>query len=506
MPWAHPSMATWFRASPRSPTSAGCRGMIEGMRRSAVLFIAAVLLAACSGSPKQDPARDPSSSSADPTSPPIPSPTAPSRTASSLPTRAASDLADWPTYHHDAARTGHVPVGPSGKLTRAWRKDLDGDVYGEPLVVGDTLVVGTEADFVYGLDARSGRTLWRTSLGKPQPLGDLPCGNIDPLGITGTPAYDPRTRQVFVAAETDGGHHTLWALDPRDGTASWHRSLDTQPDRNRKAEQQRAALLVVGGRVLTTFGGLAGDCDNYVGYVASVPTSGRGPTTSYAVPTAREAGMWATPGAVLGPNGSVYVASGNGAELHGDWDHSDSVIELDPATLRERSVFAPSTWREDNVDDLDLGSMAPAVVSTLGRVVIAGKRGAVYLLGPSSHGVGSELASLDGCQAYGGSAVVGRTVLMPCLGQDSIRELRVGPTSMRWGWTRANLFGAPVVAGGRVYLADRDSGDLVVLSLDTGKVVSRRHAGPMPHFPSQVVSGRWVFVPTLDGVTAFRGR
>jgi hypothetical protein len=208
---------------------------------------------------------------------------------------------------------------------------------------------------------------------------------------------------------------------------------------------------------------------------------------------------------VLGPNGSVYVASGNGAELHGTWDHSDSVIELDPATMRERSVFAPSTWREDNVDDLDLGSMGPAVVPALDRVVIAGKRGVVYLLGPSSHGVGSELATLDGCQAFGGAAVVGRTVLMPCLGEGSIRALHVAGSSLHWGWTASHLFGAPVVAGRRVYVADRDSGDLVVLSLASGRVLSRQHAGPMPHFPSQVVSGRWVFVPTLDGVTAFRG-
>ena len=62
------------------------------------------------------------------------------------------------------------------------------------------------------------------------------------------------------------------------------------------------------------------------------------------------------------------------------------------------------------------------------------------------------------------------------------------------------------MAGDRVYVADRDSGDLVVLSLKTGKQLWRGAAGPLPHFPSQVVSGDWVFVPTLDGVTAFRGK
>ena len=61
------------------------------------------------------------------------------------------------------------------------------------------------------------------------------------------------------------------------------------------------------------------------------------------------------------------------------------------------------------------------------------------------------------------------------------------------------------MAGSRVYVADRGSGDLVVLSLATGTVLDRRHAGPLTHFPSQVVSGDWVFVPTTDGVTAFLG-
>ena len=46
--------------------------------------------------------------------------------------------------------------------------------------------------------------------------------------------------------------------------------------------------------------------------------------------------MWATPGPVLGRNGHVYVASGNGAELDGRWDKSDSVTELSPTEAEPR--------------------------------------------------------------------------------------------------------------------------------------------------------------------------
>lgn len=436
---------------------------------------------------------------------PQPTPT-PQRSTTPSSTPVAGRLPAWPTYHHDDERSGYVRRGPTGPLRPAWTARLDGAVYGEPLVADHLLIVATEENQVYGLNPVTGVVRWHTDLGPPQPLSGLPCGNIDPLGVTGTPAYDRGTGLVFVVAEAAGGLHDLFALDAASGALRWRRNLDTQPGRDRLAEQQRSALLVAHGRVITAFGGLFGDCGNYVGYLTSVAVDGRGPIASYAVPTARQGGIWAPPGPVLGPNGSVYVASGNGAARSGPWDRSDSVTALSPVTLRPRSAFAPDSWPADNAGDLDLGSMSPAVVPAVARLVIAGKRGTVYLLRPPLAGVGSELARLPGCTAFGGAAVVGSMVLMPCLGEYAIRALMVGPRSLRWAWTRPGVYGSPVVAGSRVYVADRQSGDLVVLSLADGSVRQRLPAGPLPHFPSEAVSGDWVFVPTLDGVTAFRSR
>lgn len=422
--------------------------------------------------------------------------------------RSSTALTDWPTYHRTNYRNGRATqAAPKGPLRQVWKRSLPGAVYGEPLVVGTTMIVATERNYVYGLNARTGATRWRARLGTPQPLSGLPCGNIDPLGVTSTPAYDGPTGSVFVVAETTGGAHTLWALDPRTGAGRWHRNLDTQTNRNKLAEQQRSALLVQGGRVITTFGGLAGDCSNYVGYVTSVPTSGTGATTSYAVPTAREAGMWSTPGAVRGPVGDkIYVASGNGAELNGTWDKSDSVTELDTATLTPSSVFAPSTWRDDNVRDLDLGSSSPVSVNAVQRLLIAGKRGVVYLLPAGGFGgVGSEIAQVRGCTAFGGAAVYDRIAVMPCKGENAIRALRVTRTGLSWAWTRSGVYSSPTIAGQRVYAADQRTGDLVILNLGNGAVVGRRPAGSLPHFPSQIISGNYVFVPTLTGVTAFQG-
>jgi hypothetical protein len=412
---------------------------------------------------------------------------------------ATARFRDWPQYHRNAARSGTV-ADVGRHLHRSWAAKLDGAVYGEPIVAAGRLIAATENDTVYALNPATGHVRWHRHLGPPQPLSGLPCGDIDPLGITGTPAYDHKTGAVFVAAETSGGKHTLWALNASNGRPRWHRSLDTQPNRNRKAEQQRSALLLAKGRVITTFGGLAGDCDNYVGYATSVSTTGKGKVHSYSVPTRREAGMWAPAGAVKGRNGNVYLASGNGAEVGGRYDGSDSVIELTPNTLRKRALFAPGSWSADNRDDLDLGSSSPIPVN--GRIVIAGKRGVAYLLKPSLGGVGSALAQASGCQAYGGAAHRGSLAVLPC--NSGVRALAVGKHSLHWRWSASGIWGSPVMSKRHVYVADRNSGDLVVLSVSSGKVLSRVSAGPLSHFPSELVDGGQVFVPTLTGVTAFR--
>src|SRR5207247_1533962 len=136
----------------------------------------------------------------------------------------------------------------------------------------------------------------------------------------------------------------------------------------------------------------------------------------------------------------------------------------------------------------DLGSSSPASIPGIHRLVIAGKRGTVYLLKEHLGGIGSAVRTLDGCTAFSGPAVVGRTVVMPCLGQYQVRALRVGKAKLHWAWS-AGVYGSPVIAGSRVYVADRNSGDLVVLRLSDGTEVQRIHAGDLTHFPSEVVDG-----------------
>jgi outer membrane protein assembly factor BamB len=65
------------------------------------------------------------------------------------------------------------------------------------------LLVASEDDIVQAFDATTGKELWRRSLGRPVPASSLPCGNINPVGITGTPVIDPATQAIYFDADVE---------------------------------------------------------------------------------------------------------------------------------------------------------------------------------------------------------------------------------------------------------------------------------------------------------------
>lgn len=105
-------------------------------------------------------------------------------------------------HHKGATRDGHY-VDRAFTRTAAARLHRDatfhaplrGPTYAQPLYWAastpaekDLLLVANEQNEVAALDASTGAPIWRRSLGPPVPLRHLPCGNIDPLGITCAPS------------------------------------------------------------------------------------------------------------------------------------------------------------------------------------------------------------------------------------------------------------------------------------------------------------------------------
>src|SRR5207302_7019154 len=105
------------------------------------------------------------------------------------------------------------------------------------------------------------------------PRSARPCGTTDPLGITSTMVYDPASNLLFALAERTGAQHVLVSINATSGQVREQRPAEP-PMGDRIAHQQRAALNLVGDRVYIAYGGLAGDCAQYIGSVVALPTTG----------------------------------------------------------------------------------------------------------------------------------------------------------------------------------------------------------------------------------------
>jgi hypothetical protein len=122
------------------------------------------------------------------------------------------------TYHGNADRSGNF-VAPgltpekaqSVNLDRTFNARIAGPLYAQPLywrASGSNtavLLVATEQDIVEAFDATTGKELWRRSVGRPVTGSLLPCGNINPLGISG--------RGSAIVTTTDGHSDPIvWIL------------------------------------------------------------------------------------------------------------------------------------------------------------------------------------------------------------------------------------------------------------------------------------------------------
>ena len=410
---------------------------------------------------------------------------------------------DWPTYSHDAARTGaSADQGSLGTVGVAWTSaSLDGRlIYAQPLVVGDRVIVATEGDSLFALDAATGSVVWSRNLGTPVPKSDLPGGNIDPSGITGTPVVDVAGGTIYVVAfvKEGGDHHELFAVDSTTGTVDWHRTVDP-PGLSALVEQERGALALSGGRVYVAYGGLWGDVGQYKGAVVSSAADGTGTLTSYVVATTRRGGIWNPAGPVVDGSGDLWVVTGNTISTTA-FDYGNSLIRLSPA-LSVLDYFAPTNWASLNSADLDLCTLAP-VLFTNGRVLVIGKSGTAYLLNSANLGhMSTALATVSiGGSPYGSAAVLGSRVFVPC--SASLKAVDVSTNQVKVAWTVSGAASSPLIAAGYVWSMGY-TGLLKAVDPATGAVVYTRQFGTPPsRFTSMAAAGGRLFVPDRTKITA----
>ena len=206
-------------------------------------------------------------------------------------------------------------------------------------MVGDTVIVATTGNSVYAFDAATGKTKWQQlQLGPPVDGTTLPCGNVNPVGITSTPVADPANNRLYVVGMMQPNQHELVALDLRTGAVLFRMRVDAGgADPN--VHNQRGALAFANGRVYIPYGGRFGDCGDYKGRIVSVAADGSGPPSNTPFARTARAGSGARPVRSSRPDGSLYVTSGN-SDSRRDFDDGNAVIHLSPALQADRRVRA----------------------------------------------------------------------------------------------------------------------------------------------------------------------
>ncbi len=441
---------------------------------------------------------------------------------------AAAAVPAWTTYRHDAARSGVDPDSTSPVTpSPAWQTpELDGEVYGQPLVYGAYVYVATENDSVYKLDAATGAVVWSEHLATPEPSSIAPCGDISPsIGVTGTPVIDPATDRIYlVGAVSASGtvDHELFAVDLSSGhpIAGFPIMVDPPyPSGGAAVNQlQRAGLALDGGRMLIGYGGNDGDCSTYWGWLVSAPVDGGAGPGSFQIDAGySEGAVWGAGNApAIDAAGNVFLATGNGkGNSSSDPAYGDAVVKLN-ASASPLDWWAPPDWQSLDASDRDLGSSLPSLLPG-GLVFQSGKDGNGYLLNGAGLGhVGAAAAEASGFCAggsYGGAVydAGNSTIYAAC--NAGLRALVLGsgsPPSLaaKPGFSApSDATGPPMIAGGLVWVTNYSSGTLS--GLDPASGMTRSHfsipenGSTVNHFASPSAGAGRLFVASGDQVTAY---
>jgi outer membrane protein assembly factor BamB len=444
------------------------------------------------------------------------------------PAGAGATVAAWTTYRHDAARSGVDPdSGSPVPPALAWETPagtLDGQIFAQPLVYGSRVYVATENDTIYSLDAATGAVIWSKHVATAVPGSQLDCGDIDPVGITGTPVIDPATNAIYAVTDTwDGSskssiNHQLFAVNLTSGNVLSGFPIPADPPfpsgggGDAAHQLQRTALTLFGVRIVIGYGGNDGDCGTYWGWMVGAPESGAGGLTAFQADAGSGDHGGAIWGAGTGPaldgSGNLYAATGNG--YSSSFDYSESVLRLD-AGLHLLSFWAPQNWSALDGGDADIGSSEPALLP--GNLLFqSGKDGQGYLLNAGAlGGVSAPVDSVGFCQggSFGGAvyAVATATIYAACMGGLQAISLTTSGSAPSLGVKQgfsapSDAVGPPVLAGGLVWVTAWTSGRLLGLDPGTGAASFQYPLPGVNHFATPSAGGGRLFVGDGDRVLA----
>jgi hypothetical protein len=255
--------------------------------------------------------------------------------------------------------------------------------------------------------------------------------------VTGTPVIDAATRTLYLDAMTADttatAKHFIHALDldnQGNERAGWPVDVNATASSggttfNSLVQNQRAALILLGGKVFVPYGGHIGDCMGYHGWLVGVSTTDPSQVTAWAT-RAVAGGIWGASG-IASDGTSLFVATGNtkasaAASANTNptsWGDGETVFKFAtslaaPPMTSTTDFFVPSNWIQLDDTDADIGGTSPVLIDVPGATPSAllmalGKDGKAYLLNRASLG-GMDAQPLAPATTVASGAIIQATV------------------------------------------------------------------------------------------------
>jgi len=278
---------------------------------------------------------------------------------------------DWPSYGHDAQRTGvsdDTILSPANanQLTVHWKFKTGGVIASSPTVVNGVAYVGSWDGYEYALNAGNGTLIWRTN-----------------LGITSAPTCNPTSAGVSSVATVQngvvyvGGGDAYWyALNASTGAVLW--KVYTGDNSASGGHYNWASPLIANGYAYIGISSF-GDCPLVPGQLLQVSlTTHQVVNTATFVPTGQTGGgIWTSP--TLDATGkTVFVTTGTATRDNATQPYAQAMVALDAGTLAIKSG-----WRippAQTVPDSDWGTTPNVFPDGHGTNLVAGadKNGYLY--------------------------------------------------------------------------------------------------------------------------------
>jgi outer membrane protein assembly factor BamB len=391
-----------------------------------------------------------------------------------------------------------LPAALAPNLKVQWNFTTHGVIVAAPIVVNDTVFVGSWDGNEYALNASSGAVRWATYLGQSATAG---CGS-NVRGVSSTATFDSGVLYV------GGGHSQWFALNASTGVILWNVSTG-----NPLAEYNWGSPLIVGSYAYV---GLASACDHPLirGELMQVNlTSHMVDHIFYTVgPSAPGGSIWGSP--TYDPlTNDVLAATGNGWAKY-PYPYTQSLLAFNAMNVSNLAGHYQIP-RNATGPDSDFGSTPTLVQDSRGnpRVVVANKDGLLYAFNRTNITAGPVWA--DNISVGGPCPECAQGSISPAAFDGKFIYAGGGKTTINGKWYRggerqidpsngtvlwARGFPAPVVpatSAANGVLVIEAGMKLYVLNASTGQTL-RAFAAHTLLYASAAISERCIFFGSTD--------